>query len=134
MKPVSRVNPATEENQGQDRNSTNMDSSSRDSSRNSGKQSSESRGESRGEGSREMRREKSGEESGSGFSTEAIGTAFNSFAGKASEVASNVMDKAQEYGTGAVEQSGTFIRRYPTQTLLAGFGIGLVLGLGLGRR
>jgi len=119
MKPVSRANPATEENKNQERSNTMESGSSNQGNQNQGNQSrSQGRSESRGGGS----------ELGG------IGSTVSDFAERAQDVASNVLGKAQEYGSDALEQSGVFVRRYPAQTLLAGFGIGLVMGLAIGRR
>ena len=53
---------------------------------------------------------------------------------KAGGVATDVASKAKEYGDMAVDETTSFIRKYPTQSLLAGFGIGLLIGIGLARR
>jgi ElaB/YqjD/DUF883 family membrane-anchored ribosome-binding protein len=84
---------------------------------------------------------KSGMEEGSEKATAAISnlksttTQFaNEFADKAQHVASDVAAKAQEYGEVAVDKTTTLIRQYPVQALLAGFGVGILIGLGLSRR
>ncbi len=48
--------------------------------------------------------------------------------------AENAMETAQEYGQMAVDESRTWIRRHPGQSLLAGFGAGLLAGLLIARR
>lgn len=55
-------------------------------------------------------------------------------ADKAKEFATNIKDKAQEYGEMAIDETGSFIRRYPAQSLLVGFGAGLAIGLLVARR
>lgn len=55
-------------------------------------------------------------------------------AGKAKEIATNLKDKAQEYGGIAVDETSSFIKRYPAQSLLVGFGAGLAIGLLVARR
>ena len=56
------------------------------------------------------------------------------FADKAKDMASNIKDRAQEYGEKAVDQTSEIIQKYPTQSLLVGFGLGLVAGLVFARR
>lgn len=53
---------------------------------------------------------------------------------KAQELGSDLKDKAQEYGEMAVEETNSFIRRYPTQVLIAGLGAGLLIGYFLPRK
>ncbi len=55
-------------------------------------------------------------------------------AGKAKDMATNLKDKAQEYGGIAVDETSSFIKRYPAQSLLIGFGAGLAIGLLVARR
>ena len=101
MKPISRVNTATDENKenrGHDRNTTS------ESSENTSMLGSDH--------------------------TSSIGN----FTDRAQEMASTALNKAQEYGETALEETGSFVRRYPAQTLLAGLGIGLFVGWAWSRR
>ena len=53
---------------------------------------------------------------------------------KAQETASDVAHKAQEYGGKAVEETRSYVRHNPGQSLLIGFGAGLVIGYTLSRK
>lgn len=52
-------------------------------------------------------------------------------ADKAKEALSQVAEKAQEYGETAVSETSSFIKRYPLQSLLVGFGLGFLVGMNL---
>lgn len=104
MKPVSRVNTATDdnkENRNQERNTTSS---------------------SQGQGQNPSQ------------SSEGFSGAIGNFTDRAQDMASQAIEKVQEYGESALEQTGSFVRRYPAQTLLAGLGVGLILGWALSRR
>jgi len=54
--------------------------------------------------------------------------------GKAQEALEQYAHKAQEYGEKAVEETRSFVRRNPGQALLAGFGVGFILGYAISKR
>lgn len=53
---------------------------------------------------------------------------------RAQDVASDVAEKAQDYGGKAIDETTTLIKRYPAQSLLIGFGAGLLVGIVLARK
>jgi len=53
------------------------------------------------------------------------------FSDRAQDMAQSAMHKVQEFSGTALKQSGSFIRRYPAQTILVGFGLGVVFGMTL---
>ena len=55
-------------------------------------------------------------------------------AGRAQEMASDVTERAQDYAERAVRETGTFVRRYPSQSLLACFGVGMLVGFVMSSR
>lgn len=63
-----------------------------------------------------------------------IGETASQFSERAVDIATNFKDKAQEYGGKALDETSTLIKKYPAQSLLAGFGLGLVCGLLFARR
>ncbi len=63
-----------------------------------------------------------------------ISKTLSGYADQAKEIATDALSKAQGYGTDALDESSSFIRRYPGQTLAAGFGLGVLLGVALARR
>ncbi len=56
------------------------------------------------------------------------------FSAKAQEALGEYAHKAQEYGEKAVEETRSFVRRNPGQALLAGFGVGFILGYAISKR
>lgn len=56
------------------------------------------------------------------------------FTEKAQEALTDVAHRAQEYGEKAIEETRSFVKNNPGQALLAGFGVGFLLGYALSRR
>jgi ElaB/YqjD/DUF883 family membrane-anchored ribosome-binding protein len=117
MKPVSRVN-TTEENIDQSQSRSQERSQDR-----SQEKTPEARDENRPAGA-----------SFAAPDLNAIGKTINSYVDQAKDVASDVVSKAQGYGSDALDETSSFIRKYPGQTLAAGFGLGVLLGITLARR
>lgn len=53
---------------------------------------------------------------------------------KTKQVATDVTDKAGEYLSDASKEVNTVLRKYPLQSLLAGFGLGCLVGVLVGRK
>lgn len=129
MKPVTNVNPATDETKQQRKNTT----EEADKKPGSSGSYSDSYFKDVGENSAQSRRPVSESHPSMGADFE-LGKKISGIGHRAQEIASTAYDSAREYGGQAVEQTGTFIRRYPTQMLFAGFGAGVLLGLIIRRR
>ncbi len=116
MQPVSRVNPATDlnknkHNPGVEPGSSNMNSA-------------QSRTSSEAEDFSTL-----GGDDLSNIKEKAV-----EYKEKAQGLATDTLDKVRHYGSEAMDQSGSFIRRYPAPILLAGLGIGMLAGFFIGRR
>jgi ElaB/YqjD/DUF883 family membrane-anchored ribosome-binding protein len=59
---------------------------------------------------------------------------LSGYADQAKEMASDALSKAEGYGSDALDETSSFIRKYPGQTLAVGFGLGVALGIALARR
>ncbi len=126
MKPVSRVNTATEENKNTERNSATEESFNSKSSSGSNYNSALTRTPS----------DKStlGADAELGEDVEDYSSKVTDLGHRAQELASRFAGKAQEYGGKAMEQTGSFVKNHPGPTLLAGFGAGILVGVAIARR
>ena len=52
-------------------------------------------------------------------------------ASKVQDVAGDLVSGAQEYGEMALEETSGFIKKYPAQSIAAGFGVGILVGYAL---
>jgi ElaB/YqjD/DUF883 family membrane-anchored ribosome-binding protein len=127
MKPVSRVNNATEDNKESERNSASPESfSSKSSSGSSNYNSALSRTPSDENtlGADAELGEDAGEDGGN----------VSNLGHRAQDLVTRFAGQAKEYGGKAVEQTGSFVKRHPGPTLLAGFGVGILVGVAIARR
>ncbi len=111
MKPVSKVNTATEDNKNQDQNSSNSALSRTESNR-----------------------QTLGADAEFDEKVEGYGDRVAKIGHRAQEMATDFAGRAQEYGNKAIEETGSFVRSHPGPTLLAGFGAGILVGVAIARR
>lgn len=128
MKPVSRVNPATDENKNMERNSASNEIFNSKSSSGSNYNSALSRTPS------DKSTLGADAELGEDVHDESDDSKVSDFGHRAQELATRFAGKAQEYGGKAVEQTGSFVKNHPGPTLLAGFGAGILVGVAIARR
>lgn len=119
MKPVSRVNNATEENKDTERNSANPSSSTNYNSALTRTPSD---------------KKTLGADAELGENVEEGGGNVADFGHRAQEMATHLAEQAKDFGGKAVEQTGTFVKNHPGSTLLAGFGAGILVGVAIARR
>lgn len=66
--------------------------------------------------------------------TDTVSSQASDLVNKGQKIASEVVDKAGEYTADARREVGELVRKYPLQSLLAGFGVGWLAGLALRRK